>query len=54
MENEKEKSIKVRYENILRLVNHLYDKQLTLPDILKKILFSIEDTDEFIVGIKSK
>lgn len=54
MENEKEKSIKVRYENILRLVNHLYDKQLTLPDILKKVLFSIEDTDEFIVGIKSK
>lgn len=54
MEDEKEKSITVRHQNILRLVEHLYKKEMTLPDVLKKVLFSIVDTDEFIVGVKSK
>ena len=52
MGNEKKEFIDIKLENILRFATVLDKQGLTLPDIIKKVLFSKEDRDEFWLGIQ--
>lgn len=54
MGNEKVNSIDIKFHNIKIFAKYLYDKELTLPHIIKKVLFSMEDCDEFLLGIQFK
>lgn len=54
MGNEKVNSIDIKFHNIKIFTKYLYDEKLTLPHIIKKVLFSMEDCDEFLLGIQFK
>ena len=52
MGNEKKEFIDIKLQNMLRFATVLYKQGLTLPDIIKKVLFSKEDRDEFLIGVQ--